>query len=142
MSPEPSAETAAKPASPTGAPAGVEILLVGPRESSILRQLAQSLERDGWPAVRTSLGDVATRVSSRRRAVVVVRTSDAAVALGVLDELEPKRHSAPVIVVVDRADLGERHCLMQAGAVHYFEAGEDPGRIVQGVEWAARALAP
>jgi len=122
---------------------GVEVLLVGPNESSILNILADALERDGWPSAR--VGDIAElcgRVGPRNKAVVVVRTSDAEVALKALEAIEPRRHSALVIVVVDRAELGEYYCLMQAGAIEYFEVSEDPVRILQGVEWAARVLAP
>lgn len=123
--------------------AGVEVLLVGSQGSSILNILADALERDGWPTARIAdVRELGGRVSPRNKAVVVVRTSDAEVAVKALEALEPRRHSALVIVVVDRADLGEYYCLMEAGAVEYFEVSEDPLRILQGVEWAARVLAP
>jgi DNA-binding NtrC family response regulator len=122
---------------------GVEVLLVGPRSSAILNKLEEALQQDGWATVRiVAPGDLACRIGARHKAVVVVRTSQAQQALDVLEELEPKRHSSMVIVVVDRAEPGEYYCLTQAGATAYFEVGEDPALIVQGVEWAAHVLAP
>jgi len=85
---------------------------------------------------------LAMHAGSGHKAVVVIRTSGAEVGLRALEELEPRRHSSIVVVVVDRADPGEYFCLMQAGATEYFEVSEDPTRILQGVEWAARVLAP
>lgn len=123
--------------------AGVVVLLVGPGESATLKTLDEALRRDGWATLRMSEPKhLVGLVGARRKAVVVVRTPEAERALAVLEELEPKRHSAMVIVVVDRADPGEYYCLAQAGAIAYFEVTEDPSLIVQGVEWAAHVLAP
>jgi DNA-binding NarL/FixJ family response regulator len=63
-------------------------------------------------------------------------------ALDVLETLDEKRHSTLVIVLADHVEPGEYYCLMEAGAVQYFEVREDPVRILRGVEWAARVLAP
>ncbi len=122
---------------------GIEVLLVGPPDCPVLSNLADALDRDGWPASRlVRVRELAAKIQPHGRAVVVVRAHDAAPAFEALEALEPMRHSTLLIVVVDRAELGQYYCLMQDGAVEYFEASEDPLRILQGVEWAARVLAP
>ncbi|MEZ5363603.1 MAG: hypothetical protein R2748_14990 [Bryobacterales bacterium] len=122
---------------------GVEVVLVDPAQTERFERLRRNLMQDGWPTVKVvELGDLCGRFSPQRRAVVVVHATAAEEAFAVLDSLEAKRHSALVVVVADRADQGELYCLMQAGALEYFESGEDLGSILRGVEWAARALAP
>ena len=128
------------PAAPS---ADLEILLVGPAESPLLTRLGRALRLDGWAAIHLYDEDsLAGRIGAIHKAVVVLCAIGADAALTVLERLESKRHSIRVVVVVDHAEPGECYCLMQAGAIAYFEIDEDPVRILQGVEWAAHVLAP
>ncbi|MCB9385902.1 MAG: hypothetical protein H6509_14930 [Bryobacterales bacterium] len=121
----------------------MEVVLVDPLQSADFEQLRRDLVRDGWPTVNVvELGELPGRFSPQRRAVVVVHATVMDEAFAVLDSLESKRHSARVVVVAERAAPGERYCLMEAGALEYFESSEDLESILRGVEWAARALAP
>jgi FixJ family two-component response regulator len=124
-------------------PAGVGVLLVGPRRSPILDELSELLEQSGWATERVAeTSDLTRSVSPRHRAVVVVDAQEAERALQVLERLDERRHSTMAIVLVDRAEPGECYCLMQAGAVQFFEVNEDRERILRGVEWAGHVLAP
>ncbi len=123
--------------------AGVEVILVGPPRSVVLDGLGEALRDHGWYTTRVeALSDPPTRVDSRHKAVFVLHMREARRAMELLRKLDSKRHSCLVIVLAEHAEPGEYYCLMQAGAVQFFEIGEDPTRILQGIEWAAHVLAP
>ena len=123
--------------------AGVRVALVAPKRCHAIERLQAALESRGWRTMRLdNAADLTDGIGPRNKAVVVVYAPQASAAMEVLEKLEERRSSVLVVVIADQVEHGDYYCLMQAGAVEYFELAEDPERILQGVEWAARALAP
>ena len=121
----------------------VEVILYSPRRCALVNELEAALSDKGWQA--TYVGDASAlpqRVGPRHKAVVVICAPDGSLAMDVLSRLEEKRSSILTVVVSDEVEHGDYFCLMQTGAVAYFELANDRRGIMQGVEWAARVLAP
>lgn len=119
------------------------VIVVGLAQHPRSKKLLSLLQRRGLDVTQVAgaeeLPDVLENL--KRAAVVVYSPRKTAAAQRTLAKIAETHRRTPVVVLVDESDFGDYYALMASGAVEYFEIGEQPEVITQGVAWAARSLA-
>jgi DNA-binding NtrC family response regulator len=120
--------------------ANQEVVLVGFGAGPDARLLSERMRAAGLHTEEAQgLEELAHALRDFPRAAIVVYSPEESLeARRVLQLVHAGLGANPVVVVVDRSEFSSYYGLMADGAAHYFELGEQPERIVQGVIWADR----
>lgn len=117
-----------------------QVVLVGMDSAPQLVGLERELKARGIAVVRAESSAGIDEVLRRRIPATLV-VHGAELAQHVLESLIRLQRSSPVVVVADKEDLGSYFCLMNSGALEYFEVSESLETIARGIEWAHRTRA-
>ena len=116
-----------------------QILLIGLNGAAPSGLREALIERGAATKELQGPADLELELGVRRPSTLVVYGAER--AQRVLEILIRFQRSSPVVVLGDRERLGDYFCLMNSGALEFYDVREDLETIVRGIEWAHRTRA-